>query len=172
MTRFFCFLILSVWIALSPATGHARSDKIFQAQQRLEILGISPGPVDGLMGEKTRDAIREFQRRNSLPVTGELDPETEFTLLATSVRSAPSNAAAKSPGAAPVPKVSALPLVSPSSKQVGVSSNTAPPTSGSASRLDQTSKTFAPQQKEIWRPNFWLLGAAGLALYWWLRRRA
>ncbi len=125
------------------------------------------------MGGKTREAIREFQRRKGLPATGELDPETEFTLLATSVRSAPSNAAVTSPGAVPVPKVSALPLVSPSSNGAEEGAKATGQVAGSTQQLDQTAKISTQQEKkELWRPNFWVLGAAGLAFFWWLRRRA
>ncbi len=40
-------------------------------QRALNDLGYSAGPVDGLMGGKTRGAIRAYQIDNSLPVSGE-----------------------------------------------------------------------------------------------------
>jgi len=39
-------------------------------------LGISSGSLDGLIGPQTRAALRAFQEKESLPVTGELDPLT------------------------------------------------------------------------------------------------
>jgi peptidoglycan hydrolase-like protein with peptidoglycan-binding domain len=45
-------------------------------QERLLERGYNPGSVDGIWGKKTESAIKEFQRRNSLLVTGKLDDET------------------------------------------------------------------------------------------------
>jgi len=46
---------------------------VYQAQKKLQDLGYNPGPLDGLWGIKTEKAIKEFQRKNGLPVTGKLD---------------------------------------------------------------------------------------------------
>jgi peptidoglycan hydrolase-like protein with peptidoglycan-binding domain len=37
--------------------------------------------IDGLRGRRTRGAITDFQLQQGLPVTGELDEETEAELL-------------------------------------------------------------------------------------------
>lgn len=47
---------------------------IRQAQQTLTSLGYDPGPVDGLMGKKTRIAISHFQVDEEIRVDGELTP--------------------------------------------------------------------------------------------------
>ncbi len=47
----------------------ARSD-IREIQSLLAQSGYDPGPIDGLMGQKTRTAIRAFERDNGLSVTG------------------------------------------------------------------------------------------------------
>lgn len=49
-------------------------------QQQLQQLGYDPGPVDGLMGRKTKDAISRFQKDNALSVTGQADEKTKTTL--------------------------------------------------------------------------------------------
>lgn len=49
---------------------------VMGAQDRLTRLGYSPGPVDGVFGAQTRDAIVDFQNDNNLPVTGSLDTAT------------------------------------------------------------------------------------------------
>lgn len=49
--------------------------RIRLVQTGLAELGYSPGPVDGMMGEQTRQAIRDFQRDRAMPVTGEVGPE-------------------------------------------------------------------------------------------------
>ena len=50
------------------------------AQARLANLGYDPGPVDGLLGENTIEAIRRFQLAHELEETGELDAQTQQTL--------------------------------------------------------------------------------------------
>jgi membrane fusion protein, multidrug efflux system len=42
-------------------------------QQALNAAGFDAGPQDGVMGARTRDALRRFQQQNGLPVTGEID---------------------------------------------------------------------------------------------------
>ena len=54
---------------------------MFEAQLALARLGISSGSLDGLIGPQTRAALRAFQQREHLPVTGELDPATKDRLL-------------------------------------------------------------------------------------------
>lgn len=39
-------------------------------QSRLSKLGYSPGPIDGKMGSRTKAAIKSYQRRHRLSVTG------------------------------------------------------------------------------------------------------
>lgn len=41
-----------------------------EAQQILTDLGYDPGPVDGVIGERTRNAIRKFERNIGRPETG------------------------------------------------------------------------------------------------------
>jgi len=47
--------------------------QVRKVQERLVRLGYRPGPVDGRLGEKTRMAIRQFQKDRHLPVTGRID---------------------------------------------------------------------------------------------------
>jgi peptidoglycan hydrolase-like protein with peptidoglycan-binding domain len=35
-----------------------------------------PGPIDGIMGPRTKAALKDFQRAQGLPETGRLDAET------------------------------------------------------------------------------------------------
>jgi len=50
------------------------------AQQALNAAGYDAGPADGLMGERTRSALRAFQADHGLDVTGRLDSATERAL--------------------------------------------------------------------------------------------
>ncbi len=45
-------------------------------QKRLTALGYRPGPADGVIGPRTINALKRFQRDRKLPPTGMLDPET------------------------------------------------------------------------------------------------
>ncbi|MCB1408386.1 MAG: peptidoglycan-binding protein [Rhodobacter sp.] len=51
-------------------------------EQRLERLGLEPGPVDGTFDRQTRRAIRRYQRTADLPVTGYLTPSIVARLMA------------------------------------------------------------------------------------------
>jgi N-acetyl-anhydromuramyl-L-alanine amidase AmpD len=46
--------------------------------------------VDGIMGPETRSAIRSFQRREGLPVTGVVGPDTKGALIAATASTSPS----------------------------------------------------------------------------------
>jgi|RhiMetdeSRZDD1v2_1073273.scaffolds.fasta_scaffold62208_5 hypothetical protein len=48
--------------------------RLRQVQERLQAAGFSPGPLDGWLGLQTRAALRHYQQRKGLPVTGTLTP--------------------------------------------------------------------------------------------------
>ena len=54
---------------------------MFEAQLALGRLGISSGSLDGRIGPQTRSALRAFQQKEHLAVTGELDAATQERLL-------------------------------------------------------------------------------------------
>src|SRR4029450_8832144 len=51
------------------------------AQQALRDKGFDPGPVDGRMGPRTAEAVREFQSKENIVATGQLDAETRARLM-------------------------------------------------------------------------------------------
>lgn len=53
-----------------------RTSNVRSVQQALKDKGFDPGPVDGIMGERTRGALRSFQTANNLQTTGSLNAET------------------------------------------------------------------------------------------------
>jgi lipoprotein-anchoring transpeptidase ErfK/SrfK len=67
-------------IASSAFTARPVRDA-FEAQLALDRLGISPGSLDGVAGSQTRAAVRAFQQREGLPITGELDATTRARLV-------------------------------------------------------------------------------------------
>ncbi|MDX1528997.1 MAG: peptidoglycan-binding domain-containing protein [Gammaproteobacteria bacterium] len=70
------FFILLAFIFFAPTPVIAVDDKVAVAQQRLSELGFEPGAIDGLMGPRTRAAVRKFQRENALKPSGRLDAAT------------------------------------------------------------------------------------------------
>jgi lipoprotein-anchoring transpeptidase ErfK/SrfK len=67
---------------LPPPGGFPRPvQNVFEAQLALARHGISSGSLDGVIGSQTRSALRAFQQKEHLPVTGELDPATKERLL-------------------------------------------------------------------------------------------
>ena len=50
--------------------------RLRQVQERLQAAGFAPGPLDGRLGPHTRAALRRYQQRQGLRVTGSLDAQT------------------------------------------------------------------------------------------------
>ena len=51
-----------------------------KVQQLLKDKGLNPGPIDGVMGPLTTEAVRDFQNRYGIRVKGEIDNQTLFAL--------------------------------------------------------------------------------------------
>lgn len=51
-----------------------------EAQRALRDLGYQPGPVDGVVGQRTKQALVKYQRAERIQVTGRLDSETMVRL--------------------------------------------------------------------------------------------
>ena len=51
-----------------------------QVQDLLDYLGYDPGPIDGLDGANTRDAVKAFQRAEGLTVDGIAGEQTQIRL--------------------------------------------------------------------------------------------
>ena len=74
-------------------TGHG-STAVRRLQVRLRTLGFKPGPIDGLFGPRTHEAVQRFQRAHALVADGVVGPQTKKPLLAraTDRKSRPSGA--------------------------------------------------------------------------------
>lgn len=73
------FLTIGVLgLSQAPLTfaDQSKSEDIKQVQTTLQDKGYNPGKVDGILGPRTRAAIRQYQQSEALPVTGRLDNET------------------------------------------------------------------------------------------------
>jgi peptidoglycan hydrolase-like protein with peptidoglycan-binding domain len=75
-----CLMLGSVDIA-APADW-----RIGQAQDRLKAAGFDPGPLDGVLGQRTREALRRYQASQGLPATGQLDEATRQALMRRDLR--------------------------------------------------------------------------------------
>lgn len=53
-----------------------------QIQNLLDYLGYDPGPIDGMSGPNTEDAVRAFQTAEGLKADGDPGQETQAALLA------------------------------------------------------------------------------------------
>jgi peptidoglycan hydrolase-like protein with peptidoglycan-binding domain len=56
------------------------SDDVRAIQSRLRELGFRPGPVDGLFGPRTEQAVLAFQQRHGISVDGIVGPQTRTHL--------------------------------------------------------------------------------------------
>jgi hypothetical protein len=75
---------LAPWSPLGPRCAEAATaDPVVAAVQRdLTALGFDPGPADGLIGARTRGAIRAYQEARGLPVDGRATPALRGQLAA------------------------------------------------------------------------------------------
>ena len=71
-------LCLVLWSGVIAAAWDWR---VGQVQDRLKAAGFNPGPLDGVLGPRTREALRRYQASQGLPATGVLDEATRQALL-------------------------------------------------------------------------------------------
>ena len=96
----FCILILCLFsyaenknkVAENQSTRGSKSDgqtvssktdvskDVNQIQTLLSLLKFNPGPIDGLLGKQTTNAIRAFQLDIGVPVTGKIDANLKSQL--------------------------------------------------------------------------------------------
>jgi peptidoglycan hydrolase-like protein with peptidoglycan-binding domain len=60
---------------------NASQNEVRQAQEQLRDQGLYRGRIDGVLGPETKQALQQFQQKNSLPVTATLDQQTMDKLL-------------------------------------------------------------------------------------------
>ncbi len=63
------------WQAQGAGATLTKTEMVRMAQELLAKAGFDAGPADGMMGEKTRNAIAAFQEANGLAIDGTVSPE-------------------------------------------------------------------------------------------------
>src|SRR5215213_3993789 len=48
----------------------SKGQAVKDLQEALKALGLAPGPIDGVFGKKTEDAVKAFQKLRGLEVDG------------------------------------------------------------------------------------------------------
>lgn len=95
------FLRLAALVVLLGAggAGLARADEALrQVQQSLRDQGFYYGPIDGSPGDETTQALRRYQIRNGLAVTGQLNDETRRSVARTGASSNAGSSRSMIPG--------------------------------------------------------------------------
>jgi peptidoglycan hydrolase-like protein with peptidoglycan-binding domain len=104
---------------MGAAAGGGNREQVKAVQQALKDKGHDPGTVDGVMGPKTRGALKDFQKKEGIKDTGRLDQET-MTKLGVEAKTSSTSPA---PGSAS-PTMSS-PSASPSSPSASPSDSSA-----------------------------------------------
>lgn len=60
----------------ATAPEHLSQTQLKQVQQKLKAENLYKGKIDGRMGPDTKQAIEQFQQKNNLQQTGQLDQQT------------------------------------------------------------------------------------------------
>ena len=97
MTALFCLAALS-WARADPA--------VESIQRKLKDQGFYYGQINGKKDADTTAAIRRYQIRNGLQITGELDAETQRSL---GITASPSSTPRSRPANTPAPDTSKAP---------------------------------------------------------------
>jgi peptidoglycan hydrolase-like protein with peptidoglycan-binding domain len=58
------------------SSASARSDDVKQVQTALKTQGLYDGPIDGIYGPGTRNAVKKYQSQAGITQTGQLDQQT------------------------------------------------------------------------------------------------
>lgn len=92
--KFISILIVLLSVASCASSSRStlppadRGQLIKETQQMLLSSGYNPGPADGLMGKRTRAAIKAFQKANNIPITGKVSADLHRQLSRNSTRKA------------------------------------------------------------------------------------
>ena len=84
----------------SSASGQWSAADVKSVQEALKNKGHDPGPIDGVMGARTQQALRSFQRAQNIQTSGQLDSGTASALGVTLSSASGSSLGGSSSGSA------------------------------------------------------------------------
>ena len=64
----------------SGSRAGGSSTQIRQLQEQLKAQGHDPGPIDGVMGPRTQQALKDYQKDQNISASGRLDSQTRQKL--------------------------------------------------------------------------------------------
>jgi peptidoglycan hydrolase-like protein with peptidoglycan-binding domain len=97
-----CKLLVTILLSLAACSAAWADPAMESAQQKLKDSGFYYGEINGKKDADTTAAIRRYQIRNGLQITGELNAETQRSLgLASKPATTPAPAPATTPGTHP-----------------------------------------------------------------------
>jgi peptidoglycan hydrolase-like protein with peptidoglycan-binding domain len=76
MSRVLAAATFVLGLVIAPLSLVGASVLVLEAQHALKGKGFDPGALDGVYGPKTQAAVREFEKKNDLPVDGLLSLQT------------------------------------------------------------------------------------------------
>ncbi len=80
-----------------PAARRITRDDVAVVQRRLNALGFDAGRPDGMLGPRTRTALRDWQDSAGLPVTGEIDSRVMAHLAEADLATVPPRTGERAP---------------------------------------------------------------------------
>jgi peptidoglycan hydrolase-like protein with peptidoglycan-binding domain len=75
MRKILAASVLAVFLGAISLVAQG-SASVREAQQALKNKGYDTGPIDGIIGPRTRAAVRHYQEKETINVDGQLGPKT------------------------------------------------------------------------------------------------
>jgi len=79
-------------------TGQWSQEDVRSVQEALKGKGHDPEPIDGVIGPRTQQALRAFQRKQNIQTSGQLDSSTASALGVTLSSGSSSTPGVSTPG--------------------------------------------------------------------------
>jgi peptidoglycan hydrolase-like protein with peptidoglycan-binding domain len=129
--------------------GGGGDENTKKVQEALKDKGQDPGPIDGVMGPKTKAAIKAYQSANKMKATGRLDAETAKSLgVEAGASSSPSSSEKASKSSSKSDKSGSSDSGTGSTTKKSSSSSSSSDTGSSSSFSDLPSGRNAPSSRD------------------------
>ena len=122
----------------SSQSGHWSREDVRSVQEALKGKGHDPGPIDGVMGARTQQALRAFQRAQNIQTSGQLDSSTASALGVSLSSSSGSTGGASNRGSSGTGSVGSGTSSGPNRDSTTIESNQGNPRSGGSVKSGST----------------------------------